>query len=313
MSNSTKFFSALKEMSNANKIAKSTFRASDYWVDVNNVYGEEFNNLTFDHNGNIKNLRTSKINRRFSGYAIENRKIFEMFMFFYFKNLKQRDKHNIISKLNEGEPDKNFDETHVIEGINFSVDLLFSLDNIITIAEYFPDILDKELVVADLGAGWGGNGYILNKINNRISYNIFDLPEGLAVAQNYLPNICHNMNINVFDSNIHSISRDYFLKKEFGFFGSQQLEIVEDKSIDLFINVQSFQEMKLKQIYKYFELIDSKTKGYFYTKNYIKWFNHIHQEEININDYPWNTRWERKILKNSENFQNHFVALFKVN
>ena len=312
MVNSKKFFKDLNKMRISNSVSDSTFKASDYWADVNNIYNDEFQNLDFDTNGFIKNLRTSKVNRRFSGYAVENRKIFEMFMFFYYKNLKSRDKHNIISKISDGEPDKNLDETHVIDNINFSVDLLFSLDNVITIAEYFPEILSEELVVADLGAGWGGNGYILNKVNKKISYNIFDLPEGLAISQNYLPNIINQKNIHLFNSDLTSVSREYFLEHKLGFFGSQQLEIVKNKSIDLFINVQSFQEMRLEQIKKYFELINHKTRGYFYTKNYIKWTNHIHKETIGIEDYPWKNNWIEKIKNNSENFQNHFVALFKI-
>ena len=252
----------------------------------------------------------SLLNRKFGGLAIGNRKVFEMFLFMYYNKLKERDKFGIIEKINE--PDTALNEILQLGRQKISIDLLFAADNILTIAEIYPEILSDEVVIAELGGGWGCNCHLLKKINPKIRYLFFDLPEALAIAQSYLPQFCGNSKIKYYKSGLAKVSKSELLSNDVRFFGVHQLEIIEDGSIDLLINVASFQEMTIEYIKKYFELINKKVGGYLYTKNYIEWFNPQDGENVSLKNYPWLSNWQEKVLRQSDNFHNAFVAIFKM-
>ena len=297
-------------MRNDNINSKIPFKASNAWIEANKLFDQEFLNVNFTDKG-IEGFRESVFNRKFSGFAIGNRKIFEMFLFMYYNKLKDRDKFNIIDKISE--PDDTISEFFMLGEQKLSVDLLSAADNILTIAEEYPKILTEELVVADLGSGWGNNGYLLKTLNPKIKYLIFDLPEALSLAQSYLPYFFIDNKIEFYKNNLTELSREELLSNDIRFFGAHQLEMIKDKSIDIFINVSSFQEMTLTQITKYFDYIDKKVNGYLYTKNYIKWYNPVDDIILSLEDYPWLPNWNKKILRKSDNFNNHFVALYKIN
>ena len=54
------------------------------------------------------------------------------------------------------------------------------------------------------------------------------------------------------------------------FLTPNQLELLPDKSIDLFVNISSFHEMRMDQIKYYFGEIDRLTRRYFYFKQWKK-------------------------------------------
>lgn len=303
------FFNYLQIMRQDNERTKAPFRASKHWVEVNDLFDKELKNATFTNKG-IVGFRESLFNRKFGGLAIGNRKVFEMFLFMYYNKLKEKDRFGIIEKISE--PDNTLKEVLHLGKQKISVDLLFTADNILTIAEIYPEVLSKEAIVAELGPGWGCNGYLLRKINPKIRYLLFDLPEALALAQVYLPGLCKDSKVEYYKSDLGKVNKSELLNNDIRFFGSQQLENIEDKSVNLFINVASFQEMPREYIEKYFALIDKKVKGYFYTKNYINWFNPQDNENLSVRDYPWLSNWENKILRQSDNFHNMFVAIFKI-
>lgn len=303
------FFNYLKIMRQDNAKTRPPFRASRHWFEVNDLFNKELKNAAFTNKG-IIGFRESLFNRKFGGLAIGNRKVFEMFLFMYYNKLKEKDKFGIIEKMSE--PDNTLKEVLRLGKQKISVDLLFTADNILTIAEIYPEVLSKEAIVAELGSGWGCNGYLLRKINPKIRYLLFDLPEALALAQAYLPGLTKVKKIEYYKSDLGKVAKSKLLNNNIRFFGAQQLENVEDKSINLFINVASFQEMPREYIKAYFNLINKKVNGYFYTKNYINWFNPQDNAHLSVKDYPWLPNWKKKILRQSDNFHNMFVAIFKI-
>lgn len=301
-------FHYLRIMRKDNREAKIPFRASKHWIEINNLFDKELKKSTFTDRG-IVDFRKTILNRKFGGLGVGNRKIFEMFLFLYYNKLKERDRFGILDKLNE--PDDTFSEVLQLGKQRVSVDLLFAADNILSMAEIYPDILSQEVIVAELGAGWGCTGYVLQKVNPKARYLIFDLPESLAIAQTYLPQFCENRKVEFYKSDLKRVAKSELLNNDIRFFGAHQLEIIEDKSIDIFINVASFQEMTIEHIKKYFDLINRKVQGYLYTKNYIKWVNPQDDEDLSLQNYPWLPNWHKETLRQSDNFHNAFVAIFK--
>ena len=123
---------------------------------------------------------------------------FQSALWSYYSYLKLKDKHNILTlttALPSGNSDLYYNPSEKIDGrpkdresklINW--DYLISLDTIMTILECNPDLLNKPMTICEVGAGWGRVGYYLTQINNKISYNIFDIPHTLLISSDYLYN-----------------------------------------------------------------------------------------------------------------------------
>jgi hypothetical protein len=129
-----------------------------------------------------------------------------------------------------------------------SWDQLMSCHTLIEIDSHVP-VLTEPMTVLDLGAGWGRIGHSLCQANPEARYIICDLPESLLIAYVYLhrllPSICHPYGVLLDEPGI------YFL-------GSQGIMLPPDKSIDVVVNIASFQEMPKEQVVRYLALIKQK-------------------------------------------------------
>lgn len=68
----------------------------------------------------------------------------------------------------------------------------------------------------------------------------------------------------------------------------QHLESFEDGSVDVFLNIASFQEMTDAQVNHYFKIIDRVTAGTFYTQQRVCKGIHFSRET-----YPYLSSWKR--------------------
>ena len=83
----------------------------------------------------------------------------------------------------------------------------------------------------------------------------------------------------------------------------------------MFINVASFQEMKLSQVRTYFEMIDRKVAGTFYTQQYVvvsdaqRPYNAI----AGLEQYPFKPTWSEDFKRHTTFSERFFEASFGVN
>ena len=101
-------------------------------------------------------------------------------------------------------------------------------------------------------------GYYLNKLNDKITYIAVDLPAPLITAQSYLQKILPDVKIYKYSQNRYTTFSKQYLQINPGmyFLGTQDLLKFDDKSVDLVMNINSFQEMEKKQVEEYFNIIE---------------------------------------------------------
>jgi hypothetical protein len=106
--------------------------------------------------------------------------------------------------------------------------------------------------------------------------------------------------------------RDEFEKADIIFLTPNQLELLPDKSVDLFINISSFHEMRMDQIKYYFGEIDRLTRKYFYFKQWKETTIPFENERVTEADYPISENW-RLINRQQCKVQTYFFeALYEL-
>ena len=163
------------------------------------------------------------------------------------------------------------------------------------------------------GAGYGKLAYVFKKIHANCKYIIFDIPPTLYLAQEYLSKVfpkCKIFKFRHFEN--FSEIEDEFNQSEICFFTSNQLELLPENIINLFINISSLHEMSKKQIETFHNLIDKITKGYFFSKQYPDTMK-LPEElsgayEIPFYEYPIPKNW-KIIYKDNEKINPRFVNI----
>ena len=233
--------------------------------------------------------------------------------------VKSKDKYNLLEKttaLPSGNPNLDYNPYSEIVGrptnrenkiINW--DYLISLDTIMTIFEYNPEFIKNPTTVCELGAGWGRIGYYMTQINNKISYNIFDIPHTLLISSDYIYN--NTSHIKVFQ--YRETKENNFKTKELliqnsglNFYTPNKLEDFEDKCFDLIINIASFQEMNLSQVSNYFKKINQLSDNFYNQQRY----QDLDMEYIK---YPVYDNWDKLLDKDINFHPLWFEQYFKIN
>jgi hypothetical protein len=110
------------------------------------------------------------------------------------------------------------------------------------------------------------------------------------------------------------ITRADLAQGGFWFGGAQDLLRFEDGSIDVFINIASFQEMTREQVSAYLGLIDQKNAGMLYIQQY--WFNPGEHKRYNailgLEEYDFPAAWKKYYLRNTTFSNMFFEAAFKI-
>lgn len=142
------------------------------------------------------------------------------------------------------------------------------------VAYYYLNLLNSQTslmhlenpIILEIGGGNGNLSSVIKWHKKGGTMVSVDLPETLSHSILYLASLFPDARIllpNEITSS--SIISDY----DFVFLTPKQLNLVNDKYIDLAINVHSFQEMTHDQITDYFEFIQrvAKPESYFFTAN----------------------------------------------
>lgn len=220
----------------------------------------------------------------------------------FLRHLVTKDVHRVLERTKPSQSEMIV----VVDGRPVSWDYLLSVNEVMSVVEAVPTALDERLVVIDLGSGWGRLGHVLLQLNPLLTYVACDLPEPLAIAQEYLPRHI--------DCNVHRYSEvrgstldRTTLTPGAWFCGTHDLDRMVDGCADVVLNVSSFQELTMAQVTAYFDVIDRVAKGgTFYTR------------QRNLGDvmtretYPYLPTWKRVFERPTLTPPNFFEAAFRV-
>lgn len=186
---------------------------------------------------------------------------------------------------------------------------LISQDLANSILEYksiFDDQVDKRKIriIADLGAGCGRDAVVFSRLLPSLEkYIIIDIPPALAIAERYLSDLFPKEKIFKFRpfTRFSQVNKE-FKESKFLFFLSNQIELLPDNLVDLFLNISSLHEMRLDQIRYYFRQIERLTKpgGYFYFKEFKDSYVSHENVHIKVHDYPLDSKWQVLFLREAK-------------
>ena len=122
--------------------------------------------------------------------------------------------------------------------------------------------------ITELGAGTGLLASCFLKLNKNINYLIVDIAPTIFFSEYYLRNlgfkVCGYKELkNIKDPNLNKIFKEY----QVCCLPSWKLELLKDYKSDLFINIQSFQEMESEQSKNYINVFKRIVKKYIYLCN----------------------------------------------
>jgi len=142
--------------------------------------------------------------------------------------------------------------------------------------------LEKLEVVLELGSGAGIKASTFLKVNPNMTYIILDIPPALYVAQQYLA--AQNYKIFTYSDakKIKSLKEINFNNFDVICLAPWMIGHLDDISVDIFINVFSFQEMEPWLVKNYLEKISSITKKYIYIANLKKGHSAAKKGELGV-------------------------------
>jgi len=157
-----------------------------------------------------------------------------------------------------------------------------------------PDLDRREVrTVLELGPGYGRTAHVFLTLQPGCRYILVDIPPALYVAQRYLTAIFPERKVFGFRpfEEFSDVQEEYD-NADIIFLTPNQLELLPDKSVDLFINISSLHEMRMDQIRYYFGEIERLTRKYFYFKQWKETTVPFENETIREADYPVRDDWQ---------------------
>lgn len=224
--------------------------------------------------------------------------------------VKKNDSEGLLERLSE--PREGNPPEVMRNGRLISQDLANSVLEYEAILQ--PDVDRRDVsTILELGPGYGRTAYVFLTLQPGCRYILVDIPPALYVAQRYLSTVFEDRKIfsfRPFDS--YDQIRDEFEQADIIFLTPNQLELLPDQSVDLFINISSFHEMRMDQIKYYFGEIDRLTRKYFYFKQWKETTIPFENEKITEADYPIRENW-RLINRQQCKVQTYFFeALYEL-
>ena len=177
-----------------------------------------------------------------------------------------------------------------------------------------PPLKRSEIrTILELGAGYGRTAFVFLRLLPDVRYIIVDIPPALYVAERYL---CSQFPLRrAFRFRpFHAFEevKQEFESADLVFLLSSQLELLPAGCVDLFINISSLHEMRMDQIRYYFDMIDTLSSRFFYTKQWK--LSSIPYEEVQIHeeDYPVKSDWAEVFHRDCQVQTHFFEALYRL-
>lgn len=127
---------------------------------------------------------------------------------------------------------------------------------------------NQKSTVLELGGGYGGMAYYLNRDTKNLTYIDVDLPENLALASYYLMKCFPEKKIVLYGE--APINQETIDNNDIVMLPSFAIEEVPNSSVDLFFNSYSLAEMDIATITNYLEQMSRITKKYLYHVNHTR-------------------------------------------
>lgn len=203
----------------------------------------------------------------------------------------------------EGDPQRTLESLEELEvgnpirirrhGRLISSDLAHSVRERALLLNHLNLIGREGLVVGELGAGHGRLAEIFGRTTN-YRYFIFDVTPALFVSQWYIRRVFPHEKIFTFRPfNDWSEVRDEVSVSRFAFFTANQIELVPNNSLDLFINMNSLMEMKKEQIQNFLSQISRLTTTAFLSRQWLRWRNDLDNLTTEKDDFILTDGWRK--------------------
>jgi putative sugar O-methyltransferase len=227
------------------------------------------------------------------------------------KVAERADKEGLLKSLEEpmeGDPFRLYWKNKLI-----SQDLANSILEYYAIREHFAPAPEDRVTICELGAGYGRNAFVFLKALPKCRYIVVDIPPALYIAQHYLTRVFPDRKAFTFRpfEDFGKVA-DEFQAADMAFLLPHQAEMLPKKSINLFLNISSLQEMTLEQIQTYFRLIDRLTAGYFYSKQWKVSQNPQDNIVVRQEDYPVPGSWRQLFHRQAKVQVAFFEAMYAI-
>lgn len=151
--------------------------------------------------------------------------------------------------------------------------------------------LEQTSRILELGAGSGRTSYCFLTLLPHVKYVIVDIPPALYISQTYLSHLFPEKKIfhfRPFDS-FEAVAKE-FHEADLVFFMNDQLALLPDKTIDLFLAIDCLHEMKREQVDHYFDQVE-RLAYHFYFKCWQQTTVRFDNITYSSDDYPIKSTW----------------------
>ena len=169
----------------------------------------------------------------------------------------------------------------------------------------------KGTTIAELGAGHGRLAELFGRTTN-FRYFIFDITPALYVSEWYVTHLFPNEKIFKFRpfASFDEIAAE-LSQCRFAFFTANQLALLPDNLVDIFININSLMEMRRDQIELFLKQMGRVASQFFFCKQWIDWTNGIDAVRVEQRDYDLGEGWRRISDAQDEIYQQFFTSLWR--
>ncbi len=164
----------------------------------------------------------------------------------------------------------------------------------------------------ELGAGYGRTAFVFQHCLPAARYVVVDIPPALYVSQRYFSGQFQGRRVFKFRPfQRYADVQEEFESAQLAFLLPHQLEQLPANSVDLFINISSFHEMRPEQLNYYFRQVERLTNGYVYLKQWKKTTIPVDGIVLEEKDYPVPPRWRPIFWRECQVQTRFFEALIK--
>jgi putative sugar O-methyltransferase len=239
----------------------------------------------------------------------ENRELYRICVGLLWEYVKNNDSFKVLETLTEseiGNPIRIWRKGKLI-----SSDIAHSVRERNMVLESQNLRGDEGLVVGELGAGHGRLAEVFGKTTN-YRYIIFDITPTLYVSQWYIKTLFPNEKIFEFRhfDKFEDIQEE-LQNSRVAFFTSNQIEQFPDDYFNIFINLNSLQEMRLDQIKNFLFHIDRLTTGIFLSRQMIDSCNIVESVHLSKDNFRMPEWWQLLVDKVDDIYPIYFNQIWK--
>jgi putative sugar O-methyltransferase len=241
---------------------------------------------------------------------MEDREIYRISVGLLWEHIKSQDNFQILETLEEstiGNPIRIWRNGKLI-----SSDLAHSIRERNILFNSLTLNGTEKYTVGEIGAGHGRLAEIFGRTTN-YRYLIFDIVPALYVSQWYIQRLFPNEKVFTFRHfDKFEEVREEVEQSRFAFFTSNQIEMIPDSYFELFINLNSFGEMRRDQITNFIGHIDRLTKLAFLSRQELKSISKNPSVlPLERKDYDMPKPWHLIIDKNDDYHPFYFNHVWK--